>query len=614
MHTRSRNTALIVATLLMAVACGDDGPTEPTPEPQPKPREVASVTLAPEAPEVDDGATVQLTATLLDQDGTAFTSMPEGVTLAWSSADTSIASVDAKGLVTGNHPGTVAVTATAAGKSASVDVVVRQIATTLSLLAGDEQEGTAGTALEDTLVVRVTDRHGDPVEGVTVSWTVTAGVGTLEAVAEATDAEGHARAVWTLGAEEGQQTAEASAEGLDGSPVVFTATAAPAIGEFSEAQEVVGMRTLVHHEGRYYQVFHDNSTGDYDVYLRSSEGGATWSPRVRVSDGPSETVQRNASIAIWGSGEATRIAVSYYDGREPNPQLRVAVSTDGGATFAPSVQVSDHTDNNNIIGSIAVGDDGVLYAAWSRQYAGDRWDHIWFSRSTDGGATWSTPDQILNSGHYGHDTHVVAGPAGQVWVAVATSPSWRKDIVVLRSTDGGGTWESTNLTNNTQSYWHAEHPSLLRTSDGTLHAIWQDTRGWLDNPSHVRTSRSTDGGATWSPAVLVSDSVELGVADNPYNGRTRPSLAVGDDGTLYAVWADDREGPTNSHDTKNYDIYLSRSTDGGQTWSTDERVNGMPEVHEQSHAAIATGPGGALVVWNDLRLDPYRRLLHRLIP
>jgi alpha-tubulin suppressor-like RCC1 family protein len=97
---------------------------------------------------------------------------------------------------------------------------------TLLTVAGGGQTGAAGAALAQPLVARVTDEDGDPVRGVVVRWTVTAGTVAPDSVE--TDAQGEARAVWTLGGATGQQTATATAAGLNPASLTATATAAAA--------------------------------------------------------------------------------------------------------------------------------------------------------------------------------------------------------------------------------------------------------------------------------------------------------------------------------------------------------------------------------------------------
>ena len=94
----------------------------------------------------------------------------------------------------------------------------------IALLDGNGQDGVVGTALASPLRVEVTDEAGDPAAGVEVTWSVTAGGGSITP-ASTTDAAGVAAAVFTLGAANGVHTATASVAGLAGSPVQFTAIA-----------------------------------------------------------------------------------------------------------------------------------------------------------------------------------------------------------------------------------------------------------------------------------------------------------------------------------------------------------------------------------------------------
>jgi len=95
-------------------------------------------------------------------------------------------------------------------------------------VSGDGQDAVVGATLADSLIVRVTDENGDPLSGVTVDWEAQGGGSVSESSTES-GADGRTGVRRTLGMTEGAQTTVASADGLDGSPVTFTATAVEAI-------------------------------------------------------------------------------------------------------------------------------------------------------------------------------------------------------------------------------------------------------------------------------------------------------------------------------------------------------------------------------------------------
>jgi alpha-tubulin suppressor-like RCC1 family protein len=101
-------------------------------------------------------------------------------------------------------------------------------ATQVSKVSGDSQTGTIGQPLPNPLVVKVTDVGNNPVSGVTVNWTVTAGGGSMNPPSSVTSSTGQAQATWTLGLVAGSNnnTATATSTALSGSPVTFTASAA----------------------------------------------------------------------------------------------------------------------------------------------------------------------------------------------------------------------------------------------------------------------------------------------------------------------------------------------------------------------------------------------------
>jgi Bacterial Ig domain/Bacterial Ig-like domain (group 1) len=96
--------------------------------------------------------------------------------------------------------------------------------TTIALASGNNQSATAGTALPNPLVVRVTDANDNPVANVGVTWAAQVG-GSVSDATTATDANGLAQVTRTLGVLPGTYTTTATVEGLSGSPVTFTSTA-----------------------------------------------------------------------------------------------------------------------------------------------------------------------------------------------------------------------------------------------------------------------------------------------------------------------------------------------------------------------------------------------------
>src|SRR5690606_7506920 len=76
----------------------------------------------------------------------------------------------------------------------------------------------------------------------------------------------------------------------------------------------------------------------------------------------------------------------------PGPDVRVAVSTDGGRSFDPSTIVDMQTCPCCRT-AMAVGPDGSLYVAWRKIYPGDVRDIV-VARSRDRGATWDEPVRV----------------------------------------------------------------------------------------------------------------------------------------------------------------------------------------------------------------------------
>lgn len=95
----------------------------------------------------------------------------------------------------------------------------------LAMVSGDDQTARVGTAVQDPLVVVVTDRFGNPVAGAAVEWN--AAEGSVDPASATTGEDGRASTSWVLGDATGSQAATASSVGLEASPVGFVAHALP---------------------------------------------------------------------------------------------------------------------------------------------------------------------------------------------------------------------------------------------------------------------------------------------------------------------------------------------------------------------------------------------------
>src|SRR5947199_6562971 len=125
---------------------------------------VASVTVSPGAPTVQVGQTVQLTATPKDANGTPLT----GRVVTWSSDNTSAATVDGSGLVTGVAAGSATITATSEGQSGTASVTVSTVPVASVTVSPSPASVQQGATVQLTATHK--DANGNPLSGRVISW------------------------------------------------------------------------------------------------------------------------------------------------------------------------------------------------------------------------------------------------------------------------------------------------------------------------------------------------------------------------------------------------------------------------------------------------------------
>lgn len=158
-----------------------------------------------------EGAQLQLRATAIDARGYPIS----GLAASWHIDDNSVAALDSSGVLTGRNAGRTVVAARIEGISARAGVSVVTPAAAIALVAGASQRALAGKMLAQALVIRATNRKGGPASGKRVSFRTGEAQGTVDPASAITDADGRARATWTLGSSPGRQTLFATVENVD---------------------------------------------------------------------------------------------------------------------------------------------------------------------------------------------------------------------------------------------------------------------------------------------------------------------------------------------------------------------------------------------------------------
>jgi hypothetical protein len=216
-HTRML-PPIVSAILLTLSGCGGSNSTAPVVPPVVP---SASLSIAMSDP-IAAGTSVQATATITDISG----HVSQAPNVIWASSNSSVVSIDASGLVTGNLVGSATIQATSGTLTKSRLVIVTPGASaSVTIYSGDNQSAPHGSYLPEPLCVIVRDALGNVIPGVVATYTVASGGGTLGTpTAPLTNTAGIATSgLWGLGSQLGQQTIVASVAGAGS--VTFKANA-----------------------------------------------------------------------------------------------------------------------------------------------------------------------------------------------------------------------------------------------------------------------------------------------------------------------------------------------------------------------------------------------------
>jgi hypothetical protein len=321
------------------------------------------------------------------------------------------------------------------------------------------------------------------------------------------------------------------------------------------------------------------------------------------------TYQQDRWSSVASQGVLT---VTSFDGGKNWRRATPRVSQCGGGNAANGGDFQRATDSWT-----SVAPDGTAYLA-SLSMTGLFFEPgsshaITVSRSGDGGLNWANPITLAGGGPevFNDLPTVTADPADSRFVYVTWTKIQPLDDVnfiaptyLARSTDGGRTWEAGRSIYDGGVNSQTVSNKIVVQPDGTL--VNSYARVFEDSVTHAFKTetavvRSTDRGVTWSAPIKVADIQAVGSTDpdvgTPIRTGVQFSQVAGDSrGNLYVTWQDSRFS-----NGQRDGIALSRSTDGGLTWSTPTAVN--RDLSTQAFpAGIAVRRDGTVgVAYYDLR-------------
>ena len=367
--------------------------------------------------------------------------------------------------------------------------------------------------------------------------------------------------------------------------------------------------------GEFYIAFQSNRDTEgkgqsWDVYLtKSTDYGQTWStPDFVVGNYPDG--EAAGGIAVDGD----TIWITYSQDAGGNNPLKVIKSTNNGDSWSTVGTVTSSKILN--VAPIMMDSSGYLVVPVS--LASDEKVHFYRSLT---GASW-TEESLENFGVTPNKMALIQNDNDIFWLAMHDDSADNENIYIAKGTDISTWGEATQITNhlgydgqashvmtssdNMHLFWESDRdgesqvysgevdysqiadpvtyedfdellitnghpvaddgqinqdPSTIIDSQGKFSMVWRERVDGSDTAGELYFSRSTDT-YTWDTPVQVTTSAKR-------DGG--PVLTEGDPGEFYIAFQSNRDTEGKG---QSWDVYLTKSTDYGLTWSTPDFVVG----------------------------------------
>uniref|UniRef100_A0A7C4XEW9 T9SS type A sorting domain-containing protein n=1 Tax=candidate division WOR-3 bacterium TaxID=2052148 RepID=A0A7C4XEW9_UNCW3 len=320
---------------------------------------------------------------------------------------------------------------------------------------------------------------------------------------------------------------------------------------------------------------------------------------IRVNDDTTTQIQNEQQIVINPKDTLNFVAV-WRDFRFGYRQVAHAASFDGGRTWIAETVFVEPTYIWDSDPGLTVDTAGNFYAVILSFNSTSEPNGLFVLKSTDGGISWGPPVTVINGvpGVFEDKELIACDRSGGPYtnnLYVAWTRFYNTQILISRSTDGGNSFVGPVLVSDAGN---VQWPVPAVGPNSEVYVAWC-------SDFSIRFDRSTNGGVSFGTDRTVQNisymyryvkndiltfsypAMDVDITGGPYNGY------------IYIAYMDDGPGGYP-------DIYFTRSTDRGDTWSPRVRINDDSLTNiDQFHPWLTVDRTGCIsVIFYDSRLDP----------
>jgi len=290
------------------------------------------------------------------------------------------------------------------------------------------------------------------------------------------------------------------------------------------------------------------------------------------------TQARSPSVAADSEKNIHVVFEGYAKGSDIR-EILYSKSSDMTHTWTPPLNIS-RTVGVSTVPSVAVENSGAIDVVWRDTTSGELHPDIYFTRSADGGRTWTKALDISHTTGICREPAIATGLDNSIHVVwVDTRPrDGRPDIFYSYSIDGI-TWSACESISPTPGI--SSEPTIVACNDGVVHCAWLDTSSGEERPDIFYTRKVSN---LWTRPIDVSNSPRI--SDHPW-------LACGAKGKIFLCWSD------NSQKLNAADIWCVIGKNG--RFAKPINISDTPGVSSQP-IVVADRTDRMAVVWSDTSL------------